>query len=68
MQPSRHADDQEEDGAWQLGTTRRIAEQLAGMGRQGGHVHGLLVEEHLLVPQSSFESQVCSSKWTLTTF
>ena len=42
----------------QLGTTRRIVQQLAGMERQGRQLHTLLLPTHLLERQASQDSQV----------
>ena len=42
----------------QLGTTRRIVQQLVGMERQGRKLHTLLLPTHLLERQASQDSQV----------
>ena len=46
------------DDLQQLGTTRRIVQQLGDMERQGRKLHTLLLPTHLLERQASQDSQV----------
>ena len=52
----------------QLGTTRRIAQQLVGMERQGRKLHTLLLPMHLLERQASQDSQVLHEPKSLPEF